>query len=281
MLTGEGRAGKTSMMRSLLRLDFNPNELSTNLASTEVCTVDRTAAINWRQLELGLLGLEDEHTRAIALSLQELELSDEARALFANSESSSQLGQAIARRLAKADGATIKEAVAAAISEALERQAARAADATKPESVAAKPQPSTAAVGAAAAHQQATHTGAEAAKPKPAHKPAHKPEEAAARHLDMDKVQSLLINGVKEEVRLIIYDLGGQRVFYALHHLFLTRSAVYFVVFDMRKLVDTGATELVDEMDPSKGTRPVMDVSGRTRAVHASPGHRPPSHVLC
>ena len=112
--------------------------------------------------------------------------------------------------------------------------------------------------------------------------------------------------GDEESIRLVIYDLGGQRVFYNLHQcvapfveasspvpsprhrsptpllspplnpsspsppaplhlpcsLFLTRSAVYFVVFDMRKLVDVGATEPVIEGDPSAGEKPVLDVDG-------------------
>ena len=81
----------------------------------------------------------------------------------------------------------------------------------------------------------------------------------------MDAVSRFVREGVEEEIRLLIYDLGGQRVFYTLHHLFLTRYAVYFVVFDMRRLVDMGATELIDESEPSKGSRPVYDVAGCVR----------------
>ena len=65
--------------------------------------------------------------------------------------------------------------------------------------------------------------------------------------IDMTTMLKLLDGGVEELIRMIIYDLTGQRVFYTLHHLFVTRNAVYLCVFDMRRLVDTGATELIDE----------------------------------
>jgi hypothetical protein len=98
MLVGEGRAGKTSTMRALLGQPFNEDEQSTSLASTEVCTVERQLASEWRPIELGLLGMRDEHTKAIALCLSELELSDEERQLFDDPLSSERLGAADARR---------------------------------------------------------------------------------------------------------------------------------------------------------------------------------------
>lgn len=39
-------------------------------------------------------------------------------------------------------------------------------------------------------------------------------------------------------VALTIWDYGGQDVFHALHHLFLTQYGIYMLVFDMRKLLD-------------------------------------------
>ena len=38
-----------------------------------------------------------------------------------------------------------------------------------------------------------------------------------------------------KSVKFTIWDFGGQRVFYSLHHLFLTRYGVYLVVFDLKK----------------------------------------------
>ncbi|GBG16351.1 Leucine-rich repeat serine/threonine-protein kinase 1, partial [Hondaea fermentalgiana] len=40
-----------------------------------------------------------------------------------------------------------------------------------------------------------------------------------------------------EEISFTIWDYGGQEVFYALHHLFLTQYGVYVLVFDMRELL--------------------------------------------
>ncbi len=37
-----------------------------------------------------------------------------------------------------------------------------------------------------------------------------------------------------------VSDYGGQEVFYALHHLFMTRNAVYVVVFNMEWLLEAG-----------------------------------------
>ncbi|GBG32511.1 Leucine-rich repeat serine/threonine-protein kinase 1 [Hondaea fermentalgiana] len=41
----------------------------------------------------------------------------------------------------------------------------------------------------------------------------------------------------EEEISFTIWDYGGQEVFYALHHLFLTQYGVYVVVFDMREVL--------------------------------------------
>ena len=38
----------------------------------------------------------------------------------------------------------------------------------------------------------------------------------------------------KSTLRIAIYDYGGQEVFYAMHHLFLRRNAVYVLAFDMQ-----------------------------------------------
>ncbi|GBG35178.1 NACHT, LRR and PYD domains-containing protein 1, partial [Hondaea fermentalgiana] len=40
-----------------------------------------------------------------------------------------------------------------------------------------------------------------------------------------------------EEVSFTIWDYGGQEVFYALHHLFLTQYGIYVLVFDMREVL--------------------------------------------
>lgn len=50
-----------------------------------------------------------------------------------------------------------------------------------------------------------------------------------------------------EGVRMSIWDYGGQDVFYTLHHLFLTKYGVYLVVFDMTKMLknDKGSMDFL------------------------------------
>ena len=130
MLVGEGRAGKTSMMRALLGQTFDAHEASTNLASTQVCSVERTVASaatstsggsgGWHALDLGLLGLQDEHVKAIARVLSKVSISPEERALLDDPSVGAALGEAIERRIAK--GAAIEVAVKESLREALDQR---------------------------------------------------------------------------------------------------------------------------------------------------------------
>ena len=42
------------------------------------------------------------------------------------------------------------------------------------------------------------------------------------------------------ELRLSLWDFGGQEEFYVLHHLYLTRFSAYVVLFNMEWLVNEG-----------------------------------------
>uniref|UniRef100_A0A7S3PM47 non-specific serine/threonine protein kinase n=1 Tax=Aplanochytrium stocchinoi TaxID=215587 RepID=A0A7S3PM47_9STRA len=46
-----------------------------------------------------------------------------------------------------------------------------------------------------------------------------------------------------ESLMLSLWDFGGQDVFYSMHHMFLTKSGVYVLVFDMRQILDENTTE--------------------------------------
>ena len=59
---------------------------------------------------------------------------------------------------------------------------------------------------------------------------------------------------VSDSLKLGVWDYGGQEIFYAIHHLFLTRFGVYLVLFDMQKLlvVDSETSnEYAKTMKPS------------------------------
>ncbi|GBG34278.1 Nucleotide-binding oligomerization domain-containing protein 2 [Hondaea fermentalgiana] len=56
-----------------------------------------------------------------------------------------------------------------------------------------------------------------------------------------------------EEISFTIWDYGGQEVFYALHHLFLTQYGVYVLVFDMREVLGKKRfKERLDEREYAK-----------------------------
>ena len=48
--------------------------------------------------------------------------------------------------------------------------------------------------------------------------------------------------GGQERLTLSIWDFGGQQVFYALHHIFLTQYGIYCVVFNMAEIVGPSST---------------------------------------
>ncbi|GBG24034.1 Leucine-rich repeat serine/threonine-protein kinase 2 [Hondaea fermentalgiana] len=56
-----------------------------------------------------------------------------------------------------------------------------------------------------------------------------------------------------EEISFTIWDYGGQEVFYALHHLFLTQYGIYMLVFDMREVLGKERfREKLDEKEYAK-----------------------------
>src|SRR6202012_1818750 len=54
---------------------------------------------------------------------------------------------------------------------------------------------------------------------------------------EINDALNLMNDDNKMKISLSIWDLGGQEVFYALHHLFLTKYAVYLCIFDMRQMI--------------------------------------------
>jgi len=53
--------------------------------------------------------------------------------------------------------------------------------------------------------------------------------------------QSLLTHFGRNDLILSLWDFGGQSVFYAMHHIFLTKTGIYIMVFDMRELLNLSA----------------------------------------
>mmetsp|Transcript_12525 Transcript_12525/g.14613 ORF Transcript_12525/g.14613 Transcript_12525/m.14613 type:complete len:946 (-) Transcript_12525:74-2911(-) len=57
---------------------------------------------------------------------------------------------------------------------------------------------------------------------------------AVDRHFDWDSI--LDAYDERDAIKLSIWDFGGQKIFYAMHHIFMTESGVYVLVFDVRKM---------------------------------------------
>ena len=60
----------------------------------------------------------------------------------------------------------------------------------------------------------------------------------------MDKQLVLQRSREEEPLRINLLDFGGQKAFYSLHSLYLTRYSVYLVVFNMQWLVGPAADEV-------------------------------------
>ena len=71
-------------------------------------------------------------------------------------------------------------------------------------------------------------------------------EEDLVKRFDVELISNAVKEeqeGGKERLTLSIWDYGGQQVFYALHHIFLTQYGIYCVVFNMAEIVGPSSTE--------------------------------------
>ena len=61
-------------------------------------------------------------------------------------------------------------------------------------------------------------------------------DQDTVKTIDDALVAQFVENGMAQRLVITAWDYGGQSVFYALHHLFLTRYGVYLVVFNLEHL---------------------------------------------
>ncbi|GBG31958.1 Ras-related C3 botulinum toxin substrate 1 [Hondaea fermentalgiana] len=181
MIVGQGAAGKTSTVRSLLGLE----PVATH-ESTEVADVHRTRAIDWQEIA-GYDGEFDMQVRKAA------------------------------RRRLRPDKPRVKSLPRRAL-DALRRRTSRASTATS----------------------VLTLSDSEDA---PDVTPLVPQDELAQRFALTEADQFVLrqaagsdADALQFDLSFTIWDYGGQEVFYALHHIFLTDKGIYLVVFDMREL---------------------------------------------
>lgn len=70
----------------------------------------------------------------------------------------------------------------------------------------------------------------------PSRPPAHKPFVPATKPAAFEepyRYKDTLFTNARNQVRLLVWDYGGQEVFHSLHHLFLTTTGLYLVVFSL------------------------------------------------
>jgi len=186
MVIGQGKSGKTSTVRSLLREPFNPKWDSTiGVALTQVET---SSAVSWKKVE----GMDSDFALEFAarVAAERLAKSTELKA-----------GLAVARKATD--------------------------DGDKPASVASR------------TYSTSTDTSANVSLNGFPEVEAEDKEE---------KLDSLFVSARRslriQPLRFSVWDLGGQKVFYSMHHLFLTRYAIYLIVFDMRKMLQCEETTI-------------------------------------
>jgi len=66
-------------------------------------------------------------------------------------------------------------------------------------------------------------------------------KEELAQRFKFDQKLTALANF--KDIHFMMWDYGGQEVFYALHHIFLTKYGLYLAVFDMQKLLENAKEE--------------------------------------
>lgn len=74
-------------------------------------------------------------------------------------------------------------------------------------------------------------------------------EKESAQRFELTEADQAILRAPKSkqskdaDVSFTIWDYGGQEVFYALHHIFLSDKGLYLVVFDMRDFLDSEAAK--------------------------------------
>eukprot|EP00049_Salpingoeca_infusionum_P013197 m.246542 g.246542 ORF g.246542 m.246542 type:complete len:1402 (+) comp15381_c0_seq2:107-4312(+) len=168
VFVGEGRAGKTSTLRSLLGKPYDPKQASTIGCDTDICTVDRSVVKTWEKFDQQ----GNEHTQALT---------------------------SLAMSMLKDDQRDKKQATPSA----------------------------------AAAAEDPPSEGREEGEGEEGDVDV----DPAISKLDDDFIFSAMEGQQKESITLTTWDYAGQRVFYTIHHLFLTNHGVYVIVFSMKKLL--------------------------------------------
>uniref|UniRef100_A0A6S8E7N8 non-specific serine/threonine protein kinase n=1 Tax=Aplanochytrium stocchinoi TaxID=215587 RepID=A0A6S8E7N8_9STRA len=188
MIVGQGRAGKSALVRSLVGESFDPGLESTVGASLKKT---RTAANDGAWGEISSTKQEEYLSAAVAKAVVKAEIASRAK-----------------------DKKSTKE--------------------TKKKSLALK-------IGVEGNRKVAESGRFEIGKAGNPGAPLMKDEDIARK---FDHKLIARSKAQQDTLEFTIWDYGGQKVFYALHHLFLTDFGVYTLVFDMRNIIQSSDESL-------------------------------------
>ncbi|EGD78054.1 hypothetical protein PTSG_08933 [Salpingoeca rosetta] len=240
---GQGRAGKTSTFHSLMGHMFNKHEHSTHgVASTDLTVIVESMDVHdWQELDAeiselmrSLCGTALAQESGVDLQMKQAMMKVKADLKSRITQHHQQQRQQEAEKAEKATAAKQKQKQLQNAKETRPRPSSRTSSSTVP-----KPS-KTSQMSASAPTKQATlnpssQSDAAARDNSSSTTPGMSAEEMekAIKEFNMDAV----MGEGKARVTFKIFDLGGQSTFYIFHPFFLTKYAVYLLVFSMEDLL--------------------------------------------
>mmetsp|Transcript_3937 Transcript_3937/g.4537 ORF Transcript_3937/g.4537 Transcript_3937/m.4537 type:complete len:971 (-) Transcript_3937:1477-4389(-) len=217
MIVGQGRAGKSATVRSLLGLTFNPVWDSTVGAAVAESEIQSTNS-SWRHLRTHL----DDHSSPFAARIMRKTYSrtkTESHRTMASivSDTSKAVPSLLPRMNANWDLRGSLKNTRESVSLSSSNYSAISASQN----------------GIMARNTLAIHSSTSISFSKG----------TIAREFDDDLLYAATRDVNSNPFSLSLWDFGGQSVFYSIHHMFLTRSGVYVVVFDMRDMLNDETVE--------------------------------------
>ncbi|EGD79676.1 hypothetical protein PTSG_10661 [Salpingoeca rosetta] len=240
---GQGRAGKTSTFHSLMGHMFNKHEHSTHgAASTDLAVIVESMDVHdWQELDAeiselmrSLCGTALAQESGVDLQMKQAMMKAKADLESRVAQHQQQQRQQEAEKAEKATGSKSKKEQLQNSKETRSRPSSRTSTSTVPK-------PSKASHDSASAPtKQATlnpssQSDAAARDNSSSTTPGMSAEEMekAIKEFNVDAV----MGEGKARVTFKIFDLGGQSTFYIFHPFFLTKYAVYLLVFSMEDLL--------------------------------------------
>ncbi|EGD74093.1 hypothetical protein PTSG_12359 [Salpingoeca rosetta] len=246
---GQGRAGKTSTFHSLMGHMFNKHEHSTHgAASTDLTVIVESLDIHdWQELDAeiselmrSLCGTALAQESGVDLQMKQAMMKAKADLKSRITQHQQQQRQQESDKTPKATAAKLKQKQLQNAKETRPRPSSHTSPSTVP-----KP-------------TKASHDSASASKKQATLDSSSQSDAAARNHNntattgmsaeEMEKaIKEFNVDAVigegKARVTFKVFDLGGQSTFYIFHPFFLTKYAVYLLVFSMEDLLHQDASK--------------------------------------